>query len=109
MKIDHTITILGFNNHKLTLNAIKQLRNTGCDDPILFYDNGSSPSFENLIDDQNFVYLRKEKNQFVNPAWNEIFNIVDTKYLTLLNNDCFVESDNYFQHLLQSPTSLVSE
>jgi len=100
MKNNHTIAILGFNNHKLTLNAIKQLRKTGCDDPILFYDNGSSPSFKNLLDDQNLIYLRKDKNQFVNPAWNEIFDIVDTKYLTLLNSDCFVESNNYFDDII---------
>ncbi|MBC8311531.1 MAG: glycosyltransferase [Candidatus Marinimicrobia bacterium] len=96
----HTVAILGYNNHKLTINAIKQLRKIGCDDSILFFDNGSTPSFENLLDDKNIIYLRKEENLFVNPAWNEIFDIVDTKYLTLLNNDCFVESDNYFKDII---------
>ena len=50
MKIDHTIAILGFNNHEITLSALKQIRKSGCNDHILFFDNGSNPSFKKLID-----------------------------------------------------------
>ena len=91
MNKNHTIAILGFNNHKITLSALKQIRKTGCKDHILFFDNGSLPSFEKLISDSNFTYYRIEKNIYVNPAWNKIFNLVNSKYLTLLNNDCFIE------------------
>tara|TARA_Y100001970_G_scaffold259687_1_gene340961 strand:- start:160 stop:909 length:750 start_codon:yes stop_codon:yes gene_type:complete len=100
MNTDHTIAILGFNNHKTTLSVIKKIRDIGCQDTILFFDNGSQPSFESLIKDDNYIYYRKEKNIYVNPAWNEIFDLVKTKYLTLLNNDCFIESDNYFKEVL---------
>jgi len=100
MNSNHTIAILGFNHHKLTLSAIKQIRESGCNDPILFYDNGSNPSFEGMINDSNFRYYRKEKNIYVNPAWNEIFDLVKTKYLTLINNDCLIQSYNYFSEIL---------
>ena len=100
MSNNHTIVILGFNNHKLTLSVVKQIRSTGCDDPILFYDNGSNPSFKGMIHDSNFKYHRNEKNIYVNPAWNEIFDLVKTKYLTLLNNDCLIQSSNYFSDVL---------
>ena len=102
MANNHTIAILGFNNHKLTLSAIKRIRDTGCKDLILFYDNGSNPSFEGMIDDQNIKYHRIEKNKYVNPAWNEIFELVDTKFLTLLNNDCFILSPDYFEDIIQT-------
>ena len=100
MNNNHTIAILGFNHHKLTLSAIQQIRESGCNDPILFYDNGSNPSFEGMINDSNFIYYRKEKNIYVNPAWNEIFDLVKTKYLTLINNDCLIQSYNYFSDIL---------
>jgi len=100
MNLNHTIAILGFNNHKITLSAIKELRKSGSKDPILFYDNGSQPSFENLITDSNFTYHRKKENTYVNPAWNDIFNMVDSKYVTLLNNDCFIGSHGYFNEVI---------
>ena len=71
-----------------------------CEDPIFFYDNGSDPPFHKYLNDKNISYHRKEKNVYVNPAWNEIFNLVNTKYLTLLNNDCFIESPNYFSEII---------
>ena len=100
MNKNHTIAILGFNNHKITLSALKQIRKTGCKDHILFFDNGSLPSFEKLINDSNFTYYRTENNIYVNPAWNKIFDLVNTRYLTLLNNDCFIESQNYFGEII---------
>ena len=100
MNKNHTIAILGFNNHKITLSALKQIRKTGCKDHILFFDNGSVPSFEKLINDSNFTYYRAEKNIYVNPAWNTIFNLVNSKYLTLLNNDCFIESSQYYDDVI---------
>ena len=98
--LSHTIAILGFNNHKITLSVLNYLRKSGCNDHILFYDNGSWPSFENLITDSNITYHRNEKNIYVNPAWNEIFDLVETKYLTLLNNDCLIQSSDYFTDIL---------
>ena len=98
--LSHTIAILGFNNHKITLSVLNYLRKSGCNDHILFYDNGSWPPFENLITDSNITYHRNEKNIYVNPAWNEIFNMVETKYLTLLNNDCFIKSQKYFDDVI---------
>ena len=100
MNSNHTIAILGFNNHKTTFSVINQIRDIGCKDHILFFDNGSNPPFEKIIKDSNFTYHRKEQNIYVNPAWNEIFSLVKSKYLTLLNNDCFIESYNYFDEVL---------
>ena len=100
MKINHTIAILGFNNHEITLSVLKQIRKSGCNDHILFFDNGSNPSFEKLIDDPNFSYHWEKNNIYVNPAWNKIFDLVSTRYLTLLNNDCFIETQNYFGEII---------
>ena len=77
---NHTIAILAYNNHDLTINNIEKLIKNG-DNNILLFDNGSNPSFKGMIKDSNFEYHRKEKNIYVNPAWNEIFDLVETKYL----------------------------
>ena len=79
---------------------VKELRKKGNHDHILIFDNGSTPSFEGLIHDNNMTYYRSEKNLYVNPAWNKIFDMVNTTYLTLLNNDCFIQSNNYFFEIL---------
>ena len=66
----------------------------------MIYDNGSKPSYEHKIEDNNFSYHRNEENIYVNPAWNDIFDLIQTKYLTLLNNDCFIESNGYFNDII---------
>ena len=96
----HTIAILVYNNHQITFQMIRQLRNSGCKEHILIYDNGSKPSYEHKIEDNNFSYHRNEENIYVNPAWNDIFDLIQTKYLTLLNNDCFIESNGYFNDII---------
>ena len=98
---DHTIAILVYNNHQITIQMVDQLIKTGINDYILFYDNGSTPPFISGIKNDNFSYHRNPENIYVNPAWNEIFDIINTKYLTLLNNDCFIESANYFNDILE--------
>ena len=97
---NHIIAVLGYNNHAITVQMISQLRQLGCNDHIIFYDNGSEPPFQSILNDNNISYHRNNKNIYVNPAWNELFNIVTSKYLTLLNNDCFIESPNYFNEII---------
>ena len=98
---NHTIVILAFNNHILTMNNIEYLIKNGYERNIFLFDNGSSPSFIEYIKKYNISYHREEKNIYVNPAWNKIFNMVKTKYITLLNNDCFIISKNYFNQIIQ--------
>lgn len=101
MNKDHTIAILGYNNHEITLQNIDHLRSTGCEDTILFWDNGSVPSYEGELSKRtNIEFIRKEENQFVNPVWNELIKTCKTKYITLLNNDCFLLSYTYFDEIL---------
>tara|TARA_B100000401_G_scaffold438337_1_gene386489 strand:- start:3912 stop:4658 length:747 start_codon:yes stop_codon:yes gene_type:complete len=95
----HTIAILAYNNHEITINNIEMLINDG-NKNILLFDNGSEPSFEDFAKQKKLIYHRESKNIYVNPAWNKIFNMVSTKYLTLLNNDCYVLSKNYFHEIL---------
>ena len=38
------------------------------------------------INEINIDFHREEINIYVNPAWNKNFDIVKTKYITLLNN-----------------------
>jgi len=97
----HTIIILALNNHNVTLSNLKYLKknNPGC--KILLYDNGSYPIYKEKIKNMNIDYYREEKNIYVNPAWNKIFDMVNTKYITLLNNDCFVISRNYFKQIIK--------
>ena len=97
---NHTIAILAFNNHELTMKNIIHLIKNGQEKNIFLFDNGSNPSFKSLITNMNISYYREEKNTYVNPAWNKLFEIVQTKYLTLLNNDCFNLSKNYYQDIL---------
>ena len=100
MKYKHTIAILAYNSHDLTMQVLKELYKTNLNSKILFFDNGSEPSFEKLIDGLNIQYHRELKNIFVNPAWNKIFEMTDTEYLTLLNNDCLIMSKNYFEDII---------
>jgi len=37
----------------------------------------------------------------VNPAWNKIIEIESCDYMTLLNNDCFVLSKNYYRDVIR--------
>ena len=97
---NHTIVILAFNNHTLTMNNIERLIKNGYENNILLFDNGSSPSFTKYMKKYNISYHREEKNLLVNPAWNKVFNMVKSKYITLLNNDCFVISKNYFSEII---------
>jgi len=97
---NHTIAILAYNNHDLTIMNIKNLINHGYRKNILLFDNGSKPLYKNICKDFNIKYVKEEKNIYVNPAWNKIFDIVNDKYLTLLNNDCFILSDKYFEEII---------
>ena len=96
----HTIAILAFNNHQITINNIEMLINDG-NKNILLFDNGSEPSFKDFAKQNKLIYHRESKNIFVNSGWNKIFEMVNTKYLTLLNNDCFILSNNYFEEILK--------
>ena len=101
MKNKHTIAILAYNNHDLTLKNIKELVTDGYNN-ILLYDNGSNPSYRPYIEKYNIQYYREKKNIYVNPAWNKLFDMVQTKYLTLLNNDCYIISKNYFLEVIKN-------
>jgi len=94
--MNHTIAILGFNHHQITLDVLYRVikRNPKC--KILFFDNGSNPPFKDMLP-KSVEYIRKEQNIYVNPAWNEILDHVQTKYLTLLNNDCLPLRHHYFE------------
>ena len=98
--LSHTIAILAYNNHELTLKNIRHLITLGYRDNIFLFDNGSNPSYKNNADELQIRYLRKPKNIFVNPAWNIIIEHENCTYLTLLNNDCFLLSPNYFRDVL---------
>ena len=97
----HTIAILAFNNHDLTLKNVEHLITLGYRKNILLFDNGSNPSYENNAQKLEIHYQRKSENIFVNPAWNIIFHQEDCEYLTLLNNDCFILSPNYFTDVIE--------
>ena len=92
MSLSHTIAILAYNNHGITLKNIRHLITLGYRDNILLIDNGSSPSFQNDAHELQIRYQREKKNIFVNPAWNKLFIKENCSYLTLLNNDCFILS-----------------
>ena len=96
----HTIAILAYNNHKLTRKNLNHLIYLGYKNNILLFDNGSNPSYKNISKELKIRYHREEKNIFVNPAWNFIFEKEHCDYLTLLNNDCFILSENYFLEIL---------
>ena len=100
MSDNHTIIILALNNHEITISNINYLRyfNKGC--KILLFDNGSNPTFKAFAKQKKIDYIREDKNIYVNPAWNKIFDLVKTKYITLLNNDCYIISKNYFNDVL---------
>jgi len=97
----HTIAILAYNNHELTINNIQHLVNLGYKTNILLFDNGSKPSLSKIANQYGIRYQREYTNIYVNPAWNIIFNQEKCEYLTLLNNDCFILSPHYFQDILK--------
>ena len=98
--LSHTIAILAYNHHDITLKNIQHLIFLGYRENILLFDNGSSPSYENDAQELQIRYHREPENVFVNPAWNMILKQENSDYLTLLNNDCFVLSSNYFTDVL---------
>ena len=98
--LSHTIAILAYNNHDLTLKNMRHLITLGYRDNILLFDNGSNPSYENNANELQIRYHREQENIFINPAWNIIINQENCDYLTLLNNDCFILSPRYFEDVL---------
>ena len=98
--LSHTIAILAYNNHALTLKNVEHLISLGYRENILLFDNGSDPSYEMNAKKLEIRYQRESENIFVNPAWNIILKQENSDYLTLLNNDCFVLSSNYFTDVL---------
>ena len=98
---NHTIAVLAYNNHHLTEINVRHLIDLGYKNEILLFDNGSEPSFEKISNGLNIRYHREKQNLFVNPAWNKIFEKENCKYLTLLNNDCFILSQNYFEDVIE--------
>ncbi len=98
--MNHTIAVLGFNHHDITMKVLDRVmvQNPNC--KVLFFDNGSVPPFKDLLAPP-VKYVRKAENVYVNPAWNEIFDLCDTKYVTLLNNDCLPLRDSYFDDVIQ--------
>ena len=100
MKRSHTIAILAYNNHQLTAKNLEHLSSLGYAENVLLFDNGSEPSFEKITNKLGIRYHREKENLYVNPAWNKIFQMENCEYLTLLNNDCYILSPNYFQDIL---------
>ena len=98
--IKHTLAILAFNNHKLTKRNLYNLIHLGYKKNILLFDNGSIPSFKNFAKKIGVRYQRETDNIYVNPAWNKIISQENCDYLTLLNNDCFIESSKYFEDII---------
>jgi len=92
--------MLAYNNHEMTTKNLEHLCSLGYEKNILLFDNGSEPSFENISNTLGIRYQREEKNCYVNPAWNNIFNQEKCEFLTLLNNDCFILSKQYFNEIL---------
>ena len=84
----------------MTTKNLEHLYSLGFVKNILLFDNGSEPSFENISNTLGIRYQREEKNCYVNPAWNKIFNQEKCEFLTLLNNDCFILSKQYFDEIL---------
>ena len=99
--LSHTIAILAYNNHDLTLKNVEHLISLGYRKNILLFDNGSDPTYEPNAHKLEIRYQREHDNIFVNPAWNIIINQENCDYLTLLNNDCFILSPNYFTYALE--------
>jgi GT2 family glycosyltransferase len=99
--MNHTVVILGFNHHEITLEVLERVvdKNPSCE--VLFFDNGSTPPFKDLLG-PSIEYVRKSENVYVNPAWNEIFDACRTKYVTLLNNDCLPLRANYFDSVIKN-------
>ena len=100
-KISHKIAILAYNNHDLTIKNLKHLISLGYKKNILLFDNGSQPTFETKAKKLDIQYHKVPNNIYVNPAWNFIFEKENCDYLTLLNNDCFILSENYFFEILE--------
>jgi len=98
--MNHTIAVLGFNHHDITMKVLDRVmaKNPNC--KVLFFDNGSQPPFKDMLS-PSVEYIRKPENVYVNPAWNEIFDLCDTKYVTLLNNDCLPLRDSYFDDVIR--------
>lgn len=96
---DHTIAVLAFNNHEMTYRLVKHMRRLGFAGRLLIFDNGSDPPFDSTRIPPPATVHREPENIYVNPAWNRIIERVDTRYVTLLNDDCFVVSPGYFEEV----------
>ena len=64
----HTIAILAFNSHDLTMKVVDQTFKNNPESDILIFDNGSEPSFKKLINkySNEIHYYREKENIYVN-------------------------------------------
>lgn len=98
-----TIVLPVYNQYKLTKNILKQLDQQIIinDFNILLIDNNSSevicdlPKLFPLLD---IEYIRNSRNIGINPSWNQVVNIIKTrfsdftKYILFMHNDIYINS-----------------
>jgi hypothetical protein len=96
------VAVLAYNNHAITERCVSQVRASGFAGRLILLDNGSQPPLKYLAIEYGCIYVRNASNRFVNPAWNQVFRLCDSQYLTLLNNDCLVQA-----HYLDEVTSVM--
>ncbi len=94
----HTVAVLALNKHEVTDRCLARVRASGFTGPLVLVDNGSTPPLADIAARYGCLLVRNATNRFVNPAWNQLFDLCETRFLTLLNNDCLVR-DGYLDEV----------
>jgi len=89
-----SIIILAYNQHEVTAECLRSIREHTTDYEIILVDNGSSPP----IEDVGSVLIRNEENIGFPKAVNQGIDISTGEYIVLLNDDTIV-TEGWLDHL----------
>lgn len=100
-----TLVVPVYNHLDLTdqfLSSIQQ--NTIIPDQVILIDDNSVEDIKNLVKKYSNLpirYIRHDRNQGVNYAWNEGLSLAETKYVSIFNNDLILNKI-FFSSILRA-------
>lgn len=98
-----SIIIPFVNQHEMTQLCVESIRTNTTDYEIIFIDNGSNPSCENVPWNGQTTTIRNEKNLGFPKAVNQGIEAAKGDVIAILNNDCIVTPSCF--EILQSHLS----
>lgn len=103
-----TVVVPVYNHINITDDFFRTItKNTVLPEQIILIDNASADNYLELVDKYktlNINYIKNEKNEGVNSAWNYGISLAKTPYISILNNDLLL-SKYFFKMISEAMTS----